>query len=165
MKKLLLTTSMIMAATFAHAHGGGLNSEGCHNKTSDGTYHCHRSQTKTKEQRQTSAQQPKEVGIYKGKKLDGVCFIDQSSNANVSGNAVMLTISPLGVKIDDGTVGFVPFGKSNNRGSTASYSNKTVNILRPNKASMNINLKSNVIKVEWKNFFGVNHWATGNCEF
>ncbi|WP_112322022.1 YHYH domain-containing protein [Oceanibium sediminis] len=26
----------------AAAHGGGLNSQGCHNKTSDGTYHCHR---------------------------------------------------------------------------------------------------------------------------
>ncbi len=24
-----------------YAHGGGLNSEGCHNQTSDNSYHCH----------------------------------------------------------------------------------------------------------------------------
>ena len=27
---------------FAGAHGGGLNSEGCHNETATGGYHCHR---------------------------------------------------------------------------------------------------------------------------
>lgn len=26
----------------ARSHGGGLNSEGCHNQRSDGSYHCHR---------------------------------------------------------------------------------------------------------------------------
>ena len=26
----------------ALAHGGGLNSEGCHNQRSNGSYHCHR---------------------------------------------------------------------------------------------------------------------------
>jgi hypothetical protein len=28
--------------TLAHAHGGGLNSEGCHNNRKTGDYHCHR---------------------------------------------------------------------------------------------------------------------------
>jgi len=28
--------------TLAHAHGGGLNSEGCHNNHKTGDYHCHK---------------------------------------------------------------------------------------------------------------------------
>lgn len=44
---MALTGGLVLAAMFsgavpASAHGGGLNSQGCHNKTSDGTYHCHR---------------------------------------------------------------------------------------------------------------------------
>ncbi|WP_371136065.1 YHYH domain-containing protein [Devosia sp.] len=26
----------------AHAHGGGLNKDGCHNNRKTGDYHCHR---------------------------------------------------------------------------------------------------------------------------
>ncbi|MDA8870598.1 YHYH domain-containing protein [Rhizobiaceae bacterium] len=28
-------------AQIAHAHGGGLNKEGCHNNRKTGGYHCH----------------------------------------------------------------------------------------------------------------------------
>jgi hypothetical protein len=35
-------------STNSWAHGGRLNSEGCHNDTKSGTYHCHRSSTKSK---------------------------------------------------------------------------------------------------------------------
>ena len=35
------------ASTNSWAHGGRLNSEGCHNDTKAGTYHCHRSNTKS----------------------------------------------------------------------------------------------------------------------
>ncbi|MEO9459920.1 MAG: YHYH domain-containing protein [Lentilitoribacter sp.] len=31
----------IFAMTAANAHGGRTNSEGCHNKRKDNTYHCH----------------------------------------------------------------------------------------------------------------------------
>lgn len=31
-----------LAAASAFAHGGGLNSEGCHNNRKTGDYHCHR---------------------------------------------------------------------------------------------------------------------------
>ena len=39
---------LIGASTNLLAHGGRLNSEGCHNDTKAGTYHCHRSSTKSK---------------------------------------------------------------------------------------------------------------------
>jgi hypothetical protein len=43
-----IATSLVMVllcATWrlASAHGGGLNSEGCHNNRKTGDYHCHRS--------------------------------------------------------------------------------------------------------------------------
>jgi hypothetical protein len=34
-----------MPSVVAHAHGGGLNSEGCHNNRKTGDYHCHRAPT------------------------------------------------------------------------------------------------------------------------
>lgn len=39
--------STLLFAPTAYAHGGGLNSEGCHNQRSNGTYHCHRGTTVT----------------------------------------------------------------------------------------------------------------------
>jgi len=38
------TTASLIAAVplMAHAHGGGLNAEGCHNDRKNGGYHCHR---------------------------------------------------------------------------------------------------------------------------
>lgn len=32
----------LSAGSLAHAHGGGLNKEGCHNNRRTGDYHCHR---------------------------------------------------------------------------------------------------------------------------
>jgi hypothetical protein len=43
MKKLLLLL-FIFTAINAQAHGGRLNSTGCHNQNSNGTYHCHQGQ-------------------------------------------------------------------------------------------------------------------------
>ena len=40
---------LFSASTNSWAHGGRLNSEGCHNDTKAGTYHCHRSSTKSKD--------------------------------------------------------------------------------------------------------------------
>ena len=33
---------LVLVPTSAYAHGGGLNSEGCHNNRKTGEYHCHR---------------------------------------------------------------------------------------------------------------------------
>ena len=40
---------LFSASTNSWAHGGRLNSEGCHNDTKAGAYHCHRSSTKPKD--------------------------------------------------------------------------------------------------------------------
>lgn len=32
----------LLVSSQAHAHGGGLNAEGCHNNRKTGDYHCHR---------------------------------------------------------------------------------------------------------------------------
>lgn len=37
-----VTWMSIAASNVAHAHGGGLNAEGCHNNRKTGDYHCHR---------------------------------------------------------------------------------------------------------------------------
>ncbi|HEX8612409.1 MAG TPA: YHYH domain-containing protein [Telluria sp.] len=40
----ILTVIFLLSAPNALAHGGGLNSEGCHNNRRTGDYHCHRAQ-------------------------------------------------------------------------------------------------------------------------
>ena len=41
MKKLLAVVVISTFASAAFAHSGGTNSDGCHNDTKKGTYHCH----------------------------------------------------------------------------------------------------------------------------
>ena len=43
MKYMALLAMVLFVPSIAFAHGGGLNSEGCHNDRKKGTYHCHRS--------------------------------------------------------------------------------------------------------------------------
>ncbi|WP_423213590.1 YHYH domain-containing protein [Rivibacter subsaxonicus] len=42
----------------AHAHGGGLNSDGCHNNRKTGDYHCHRAPTPVVQPVSPTPQQP-----------------------------------------------------------------------------------------------------------
>ena len=42
MRVITLFTIFIALSTFAWAHGGGLNSMGCHKNSKTGDYHCHR---------------------------------------------------------------------------------------------------------------------------
>ena len=35
------TTLTLLLSPYSHSHGGGLSSYGCHNQTSNGSYHCH----------------------------------------------------------------------------------------------------------------------------
>ena len=42
MRHLLLASLLGLISASAHAHGGGLNAEGCHNERRTGGYHCHR---------------------------------------------------------------------------------------------------------------------------
>ncbi|MBI4461187.1 MAG: YHYH domain-containing protein [Acidobacteria bacterium] len=42
MKTLMILFFLIVAASAAYPHGGGLDSLGCHNDRKNGDYHCHR---------------------------------------------------------------------------------------------------------------------------
>lgn len=42
MQKLIATLLMLAVSASAHAHGGGLNKDGCHTNRKTGDYHCHR---------------------------------------------------------------------------------------------------------------------------
>ena len=46
---------LFSVSTNSWAHGGRLNSEGCHNDTKAGAYHCHRSSTKPKDNNSTAS--------------------------------------------------------------------------------------------------------------
>ena len=51
---IVCAVGLFNASTNLYAHGGRLNSAGCHNDTKAGTYHCHRSNTKSKDNRTAS---------------------------------------------------------------------------------------------------------------
>jgi len=57
LRKKVVTSIFLITVTVASinawSHGGRLNSEGCHNDTKAGTYHCHRSSTKSKTRNST----------------------------------------------------------------------------------------------------------------
>jgi endonuclease YncB( thermonuclease family) len=42
MRILIILIGLLVIPLTAHAHGGGLNKEGCHNNRQTGDYHCHR---------------------------------------------------------------------------------------------------------------------------
>lgn len=51
--KHILIVALLVTPVAAHAHPGGLNSEGCHNNRKTGDYHCHRGTgAPTQQQRQ-----------------------------------------------------------------------------------------------------------------
>lgn len=39
--KFIIASAIALACTFAYAHSGGTNGQGCHNETKTGGYHCH----------------------------------------------------------------------------------------------------------------------------
>lgn len=41
-RHLIAAAFTLLACSTAHAHGGGLNKDGCHNDRKAGGYHCHR---------------------------------------------------------------------------------------------------------------------------
>lgn len=44
----ILIIAAVVFPDFVFAHGGGLNSEGCHNNRKTGDYHCHRNASRSK---------------------------------------------------------------------------------------------------------------------
>lgn len=46
MKSILCVLTMLFTSLAALAHGGGLDSYGCHHNRKEGGYHCHRGELK-----------------------------------------------------------------------------------------------------------------------
>ena len=68
MKNLFIFFLFYIFTSSAFPHGGGLNSEGCHNNRKTGDYHCHRKKQKTsKENPQYEIKQKTSSGKYNRK--------------------------------------------------------------------------------------------------
>ena len=52
MRAILISICLLALSSAAHAHGGGLNKQGCHNNRKTGDYHCHQA-AKAKPQKRT----------------------------------------------------------------------------------------------------------------
>ena len=59
-----ILVGLLFIPIVAHAHGGGLNKEGCHNNRKTGDYHCHRG-PKASARQQRSSKQETLTGIPK----------------------------------------------------------------------------------------------------
>ena len=64
MKNLFIFFLFYILTSSAFSHGGGLNSEGCHNNRKTGDYHCHRKKQKTYKEK---PQYEKKQNSYSGK--------------------------------------------------------------------------------------------------
>lgn len=67
-----LLASPVLVPALAFAHGGGLNSEGCHNNRKTGGYHCHRGPS-------ASAPSPKRYGALSSGSPSGRAFANCSA--------------------------------------------------------------------------------------
>lgn len=167
MKKIMIALLVSLVSTTANAHGGGLNSQGCHNKTSDGTYHCHKSQNNTNKQNQAG-------NIPKTGKA---CVTTYTSldpnlmqNQTVYQRTLYYNIDATGFYMkghyDTGWQSLVPLKGKNNNGSYIVKNNSNVLELSNDKKKrkMIFNKRTNEFFVEWKTFFGGYQTASGKCK-
>ena len=56
----------------AYSHGGGLNSQGCHNNTKTGDYHCHKNSGSSQSEKQTQSSKSEDLfNLQLARKLGG----------------------------------------------------------------------------------------------
>lgn len=63
--RVLISTLLLATPVTTFAHGGGLNSEGCHTNHKTGDYHCHRASS-NQQQRKAVPQQGQEPVCHVG---------------------------------------------------------------------------------------------------
>jgi hypothetical protein len=61
---ILVAISFIVSSGQGFGHGGGLNSEGCHNNRKTGDYHCHRGSASRSNVQQPPVSRPKSDGSF-----------------------------------------------------------------------------------------------------
>ena len=83
-KKIICTIILLSIPSFAGAHGGGLNSEGCHNDRKRGTYHCHR-----------SSYTPKSASSFSSSRSSSFTNYNKASNSAKYNNTKISSIQTL----------------------------------------------------------------------
>lgn len=159
MKKIVSALALTaVTATSAFAHGGGLNSQGCHNKTSDGTYHCHRQQSKASVDTTTNKRAhslPKQT-----------CTITDSTMRNWTGLQFSIHADKEGVWMKDwqGGSAFIPHFGQNGQGSFVKQNNSHFLEVANNKKRTGIkfNKKTKSATLKWQGFG--NHLITAQCK-
>jgi len=97
MRPLLAALMLFLLPVVSHAHGGGLDKNGCHNDRKNGGYHCHRAPslpakpassagtaTPKQSEAQSVQQQPTRPTCYTGTK-GGTYTITKSGRKNYGG--------------------------------------------------------------------------------
>lgn len=80
MKNYVAWAVLSLASKGALAHGGGLNSEGCHNERATGGYHCHRSPSYALPEPQSCPSPTQRIAIHEEKDLAIVTHLFGSGN-------------------------------------------------------------------------------------
>ncbi len=78
---------LMLLAPAASAHGGGLNSEGCHNNRKTGDYHCHRGGTSSGNNNSNSGRSAAPQGLYAAPATSGTLWFANCSQARAAGVA------------------------------------------------------------------------------
>lgn len=77
---------LMLLAPAASAHGGGLNSEGCHNNRKTGDYHCHRGGSSSGNS-SGSGRSAAPQGLYAAPATSGTLWFANCSQARAAGVA------------------------------------------------------------------------------
>ena len=116
MRVITLFTILVTLSTSAWAHGGGLNSMGCHKNSNTGDYHCHRGNSSSSNSRSTEKRALRNEASFNlalAALLNGQTEVTFSYNYGKSGNTP-LTAS---VRIDIVTNEYVIEGGLDKRSS------------------------------------------------
>ncbi|MFN7505107.1 MAG: YHYH domain-containing protein [Limnobacter sp.] len=73
--KIALTTFVAVVGINAFAHGGGLNSEGCHTNRKTGDYHCHGGKSKSAGLSSNQGKQNKNFSSLTPRSLPSGCYV------------------------------------------------------------------------------------------
>ena len=69
---IILLSLVFLCSQKAYSHGGGLNSQGCHNNTKTGNYHCHKNSGSNQSEKQTRSSKSEDLfNLQLARKLGG----------------------------------------------------------------------------------------------
>ena len=115
MRVITLFTILVTLSTSAWAHGGGLNSMGCHKNNKTGDYHCHRGGNSSKSNLKSSGIKLNEdyYNMWLANKLGGRTEVSFNYNYNLKGSSPLVA----SVRVDVVTNEYVIEGGLDKRSS------------------------------------------------